>query len=552
MKQTVQLNVIDFGKIAKLFEEEGDFDINIKQFLQDVIKLNYKIDKKNFMKISICIVLLIMPVEEIISLFVPRASILFKTFKTPLDEIVIVRYIISIITDEMKSYQKYIESKKYNPAIINDDDYLEINPAELWNTLKEYSPISKVENEMKYELVPNSMKRIKEVEEFIEYNDLLYRDQILKYLDRNGAREKYVRINYKKLKADSLFSECFIEAEARRVCQEQMEAYIVDYDGNKMDTYKLKENIVLVDMSDLEGDKFQYQKEYTNDCCIIEIKNWCNQLETILSCLKIIKQEINNETISNIVVILGDLLIEIDQFNNYQVQVICKNIRQLKYASRLEAELSRTLKTYSKIAIIPPSFNSDKLFESTPIDISIKSGIERLMLTLDKKEIEFSNSDIKHIVPFYDGNLKNQYIKALTKSLEGAVYQKSNFKVVLSGSVDLNTYLNTCQKDISFETILVTDTITGNFDFEHFIKILNKLYALQLTILGASFLKLHVIINCGDQVILENIIGKTITTKLIDSSGKFENNLEYKLESLINSEMRNQAKAISYLINKYR
>lgn len=535
-----------FEKIVK--EIELDSNVDIKQMLIDIFKMNYKINQKQFAKFICCIALLVVPIEELLEDLIPFGKTIFKLVTTPVDEVLLVGTIASIISNETTSYNKYVEKKKYESEHLAEEEKIEVKPEELLKTIKEFSPLSRPEVEEKYELVSNRMQRVKEVSEYICYSNEVYTESILNYLKNNGADEDYIKINYKKLCSQCIFTGFFIEEEARKVVQNEMSAYIETH-PNKLDTYRLKSEVVTPE-SYLE---MKYEKKcqanIINNCCIITVESTGDVLVDTILLINTVDQIIANDQVSNIIVLIGSLLIEIDKVDNFNVQIISSEISELKLVDHLEKELKVVMSKYAKKFSLPAVRDTKQVLNEKNIELSVAAGIERLSFFPNITDLTVSHNELKHIIPFYNSQNKTEYIMEIVKHIKDSSYTSKHVCLKLEKKVNIDSYLSEGNRQVAFETIMVSDTISGNFDFSHICNVMNKLYALQITVLGAMFINLVVVINCGQGVFLEARIGKNTTTKLIDSNAILGHELETKLEKIIKDELNSQAKAISFLLN---
>ncbi len=544
-------NILSLDKTFEKISNGVDINskVDYKQMLIDIFKRNYKINQKQFAKVLACIVLLTIPLEEVVSSAYPPAGIFVKLILTPIDEMILIAAIAKIISEEVDSYEKYVEKKKYSEVALDEIEEINIKAVDLLNAIKEYSPLAKKETTEKYELVSNKMQRVKEVSEYISYSTETYKEVILRYLIDNNAEEEYIKINYKKLSNQSLFSSYFNEEDARRVIQNEMEVYVESH-PSKLDTYRLKANIHMPE--DYLKVKYSNQHKITviNKCCIVNVEITNDLLVDTFLITNSLNQIIKEKNISNIIILMGSLLIEIDKVDNYNVQIISAEISDVLLVDELEKEIKAEVSKYNKKLPIPSVLDTNNVFTEKNTDLSVNAALERLSLFGGIENLTITHSELKYIIPFYNAQNKNELIMELIKQVDESSYTAKNINLQVDKKTNIDTYLSSVKRQVAFETIMISDTIEGSFDFSHICVVMNKLYALQVTVSGASFINLIIVINCGQGVFLEARIGKKISTKLIDSDAILGTELETKLEKIIKSELGNQAKSIAFLLNK--
>lgn len=544
----------DILSLEKTFEKisngiDINSKVNYKQMLVDIFKRNYKINQKQFAKFVIYVSLLITPLEEIVSYVYPPANIFVKLILSPLDEVFLIDRIIKIISLEIDSYEKYVEKNKYSETTLNEVEEISVKAEDLLNAIKEFSPLTKKESAQNYELVSNKMQRVREVSEYISYSTDTYKEVILNYLINNQRDKEYIKVNYKKLSSQCIFSSYFNEEDARRVIQNEMEMYI-DSHPSKLDTYHLKSDVHMTGSYLKLNYPSQHKINIINKCCIVNVEITNDLLADTFLLIDTIEDIIINENISNIIILMGSLLIEIDKVDNYNVQIISSEISDVILIDQLEKEIKAKLSKYNKKLAMPSVIDTSNVFTEKNIELSVTTAIERLSLFENIENVTITHNELKHIIPFYNAQNKNEFIMELINQVNESSYTAKDVNLRLDNKVNLDNYLSNVKRQVAFETIMISDTIEGKFDFSHICEIMNKLYALQLTVSGASFLNLIAVINCGQGVFLEARIGKKISTKLIDSDAVLGTELEIKLEKIIKDELSNQAKAISVLLSK--
>lgn len=544
----IKLRTLNYEKIVDKIQENCVFEIDIKQFLQDTIKGNYKIKKKQFGVLVVNVLILAIPIEELISDAFPQAKLIFRLIETPFDELYAITNIIKVIEEEVTSYNKYIQSKKYIKTD-EEDIEVEVEPELFFDVVKEATIAAMKSENLKHELVSNQMKRIYDTSEFIKYTDKTYVLAILNYLIANNNSNDFIKVNFKKIRLSSLFADYFSEDEARLVLQQEMNVYVESHDC-KLDTYKLKNNLNVNELDQHLGINVIHNIiSDHNRCRIVNITSTNNKLLDIYNITKMIDEVAKDEAIDNAVFIIEDMLIEFDKVANYLVQTISTDITKNNYIDALEIELNKYVSNYKVKFKKPELYQPINIFDTKDIDLTMKSSIKRLQLILNNDKVKVSHNAIKHIIPFYESDLKDRYIIEFTQRLQDTSYTQRFIEIQLDSLLSTEDYLQSISKEVAFDHCLFIDKIIGEFDYKHLIKITEKLFVIQIISTKEPYLKLKVCVNCGEGIFLECKLGKEIDVKLIDSQAKLGSTRELQTERVIKNELKKQYASISYLLN---
>lgn len=549
MESKTQNFLIDSKKLNKLIntisknDEYNEIDINVKQFLVDVIMGNYKISKKNSSILVGSVIMLVTPTEMLSSIIFGRIAFVIDSMLGFFDEAFFTIKIINIILEEVNNYKDHISSESYVQSELKVPLEINFDTGELINNIKSKSNgfrrmTKSVKDEQQNELVLFDEALC--LSDVISYTTVDYKDAAIKYILSNQKENKnnFVKLDAKKIKKLSFVSDVFDEVEFNKVVQSKMKD-VLESSEKKLGTYRLKTTTCNI-----------YDNYETNIKGTTKLYNLVtSQLSIGLLCF--IENEVNNieDNICNIVFVLEQMLIEATISDKYEIQVITSNVKLVRVSEDITMELTNKLNN-SRLKLSRKI--KTEAINDTTTDQIVRKQIELALYKIyllkpEQSTVEFTITDFLKFVPLYKDVDKMKYLLCIQNNFDNIAMNDKNIAVDIEQdySIKLNKDAFSPVRDRNY--LMLNTVVKGNYDKIHMLDLIQRLFSIQLYATDTDLLNIVVNADCLNGMVVQAKQYGNHDVSVIDGLAALTNSKEYYIESLIRKEVKSNMK----LIKKY-
>ncbi len=556
----IQVNTITSSMlkytVQKIVELKPDVlneeDFSTYQFVLDILKKNYKIDKKSYKNFLIGIAYFVIPMEDIMKLIFGRFSLLFTLTMLPIDEYMMTKHIMNIINDELENYLKFIRKPDYKEATFEEVALEQlVNVKELTSSV--LKAMKKLQNDevviATTDLVDVTMKRNKSIEEVILFQEKDYMNIVTEYI--KNATVEFVTVDYKKLKNQVIFNEMFNIEICQEVVQNKMKDQL-ESSKDKMHTYRLK-NLVSNNYSYLKNgiSKISENNDNTinvNDTVIFEVDANENFATAIASIIAKTNQSLNGRT-KSVVARYNDLIVEVDIKNNFKTNIITSNVENTEIITTIEKEITsyynknKIKQATKQIADITQiSKNQVAIVQEEDIDFKVESAVRKIQ-RINDADVTVSLKDFNKFISNSNVKNKEKYLIACQNVKDVKRIGKKDITIVENEQV-VNNILSDSAKEMTFDDVVITCNIPGCLDDRHLAEIQEKVFEAQIIAKESPNQNLSLLINGANNILINFDLTNTIPVKIIDITGQMAKDKLDQIKKVLSSDAYLQNKMI--------
>ncbi len=238
------------------------------------------------------------------------------------------------------------------------------------------------------------------------------------------------------------------------------------------------------------------------------------------------------------------MLIEVSIVDNYNVQVIASNPSVIRISEDIQAEISHhvinrksiTLKVKSEVVI-------EQQLNDNIITSQVKLALEKIYaLKNDEQQFEVSHDAFLKFIPMFNKQDKTRYLLCAQNNFDNVTLLNKSLCIDIEQDYDFKSELQAFSTIRENNYLMLNSKVSGNYDAMHIIKLIHRLFLIQLYSTDSNLLNVVVNIACENGVFVQAKQYDCNQVSVIDATAKLTNGKELYIEKMLKDEVQSNLK----------